>query len=131
VNEVAVGLCGVTGWKWREREGREEKRWKRSVVKETEGSGLGSTAGLESVNEGIPLPETFKLGLEERAGLVNHSGKAKNNFGLNRNALFPGSVGENTKRRTGSPLSQNRDVWSVGTTVESPTTRVETVSHVC
>jgi hypothetical protein len=93
VNEVAVGLYGVTGWKWREREGREEKRWKRTVVEEKDGMGLGRGVGLDSVNMGIPLPENYKLGLEERAGLVNHSGKNKNNFGMNRNALFPGGAG--------------------------------------
>jgi hypothetical protein len=42
---------------------------------------------------GIPLPENYRLGLEERAGLVNHSEKNKNNFGMNRNALFPGGAG--------------------------------------
>ncbi len=50
VNEVAVGLYGVTGWKWREREGREEKRWKRTVVEEKDVTGLGHGVGLDSVN---------------------------------------------------------------------------------
>jgi hypothetical protein len=32
VNEVGIGMYGVPGWRWRERETREEKRWKRAVV---------------------------------------------------------------------------------------------------
>jgi hypothetical protein len=93
LNEVTKGLYGVPGWKWREREGRKEKRWKRMVVEEVEGTGLGEGVKLETENAGIPLPDTFKLGLEERAGVVNHSGKNENNSGTNRHALFPGGAG--------------------------------------
>jgi hypothetical protein len=37
----------------------------------------------------IPLPENYRLGLDGRVGILNYSGKFKNNFGLNKGAVFP------------------------------------------
>jgi hypothetical protein len=31
-DRVVIGMGGTKGWEWREREGREEKRWKREVM---------------------------------------------------------------------------------------------------
>ncbi len=46
----------------------------------------------------IPLPENYRLGLDGRIGFLNHSGKFKNNFGLNKGALFPGGGGRKKRR---------------------------------
>ncbi len=40
----------------------------------------------------IPLPENYRLGLDGRVGILNYSGKFKNNFGLNKGAVFPGGA---------------------------------------
>jgi hypothetical protein len=87
-NRSKEGMLGTLGWEWREKEGREEKRRKREVL------GWAVGEGDEKVRvknwEKVPLPENFRLGLEERGLKMNHSGRPKNNFGTNRAPLFPG-----------------------------------------
>jgi hypothetical protein len=82
------GMMGIPGWEWREKEEREEKRWKREVM------GWTVREGDERIRvkrwEKVPLPENFRLGLEERGVKLNHSGRPKNNFGTNKAPLFPG-----------------------------------------
>jgi hypothetical protein len=82
------GMLGTPGWEWREKEGRDEKRWKREVL------GWRVGEGEEKVRvrqwEKVPLPENFRLGLEEWGLKMNHSGRPKNNFGTNRAPLFLG-----------------------------------------
>jgi hypothetical protein len=85
-DRVVVGMEGVPGWEWREREGREEKR--RAVVTvcvEDDG-----TKVREVRMEKIPLPEHFRLGLDDRGKQLNHSGRPNNNFGIKKEPLFPG-----------------------------------------
>jgi hypothetical protein len=87
-DRVVIGMEGVVGWEWREREGREEKRWKREVVTvcvEDDG-----TKVRETKTEKIPLPENFRLGQDERGKQLNHSGRPNNNFGIKKEPLFPG-----------------------------------------
>ncbi len=48
----------------------------------------GKERKQESLEE-IPLPEGFELGREEKGMEMNNSGRLKNNFGMNREALFP------------------------------------------
>jgi hypothetical protein len=79
------GLLGVQGWEWRETEVKSEDRWKR----ETTVPGTGTDDG-DRGKEKIPLPEHYRLGLDERGRFLNHSGRYKNNFGANKEALFPG-----------------------------------------
>ncbi len=73
--ETPKGLLGVTGWEWREREGRGEKRWKREVTGWTVGE--GDERIRVSTWEKVPLPDSFRLGLEERGVRLNHSGRPK------------------------------------------------------
>jgi hypothetical protein len=89
VNEVGVGKYGNRGWKWREREARDEKRWKRMVAQ----IGLDEKGGINVTREGVPLPEHFKLGLDERGLRMNHRWKNKYNFGMNRRDFFSGRWG--------------------------------------
>ncbi len=90
LTELAGGMYGNPGWKWREKEGQGEKRWKMAVVEEVVEDGVGR---MKSELKKIPLPEEYKLGLESRGEFLNHSGKMKNNFGMNKRALFPGGGG--------------------------------------
>jgi hypothetical protein len=39
---------------------------------------------------GIPLPDEFRMGLEKQEKTVNQSGRFINNFGVNKEAIFPG-----------------------------------------
>jgi hypothetical protein len=88
VKVVRRGLLGSVGWEWREKEGREEKRWKRMAG----GFERGDDGKLEwkEKEEKIPLPEEFRLGLEERGPQMNHSGWTWNNFGNSKTPVFPG-----------------------------------------
>ncbi len=83
------GLLNMTGWLKRESEVRGEKRWKRTVVRGV----VRENGGAELVRneEGLPLPKQFRLGLEKRGVELNHSSRARNNFGLNRTGLTGGS----------------------------------------
>ncbi len=87
-DRLVGGMCGTAGWDWREREGREEKRWKRETVfvsVEKDGRKVRNVR-----TEKIPLPETFRLGQDERVKQMNHSGRPNNNFGVRKEPLFPG-----------------------------------------
>jgi hypothetical protein len=79
------GMYGIPGWEWREEEARKDERWSREVLRSQAGTGT-----MEKTRERIPLPENFTLGRDERGVDLNHSGKVKNNFGVNREALIPG-----------------------------------------
>jgi hypothetical protein len=58
--EVKIGMDGIQGWEWREREGREEKRWKREVTEEKR---TGSDEVTREVKtEKILLPDNYRLG---------------------------------------------------------------------
>ncbi len=89
-----VEIGETTGWRIREEESRNSEKWKREV-----GTWKLNESGLSEKRKEelkIPLPENYRLGLDGRIGFLNHSGKFKNNFGLNKGALFPG--GEDGKR---------------------------------
>jgi hypothetical protein len=75
----------ILGWRWREKEAREDERWKRDMLKR-----VGNSDEVERRKETIPLPENFVLGRDGRGVDVNHSEKKiRNNFGLNKEALIP------------------------------------------
>ncbi len=85
------GLSGLPGWERRSKKTREDERWKRTVVswdKDDNGKGV-----RKEVNEKIPLPEGFDMGKESKGMEMNNAGRLKNNFGTNREALFPGGPG--------------------------------------
>jgi hypothetical protein len=89
MTEVRIGMDGTAGWEWREKEGREDKRWRREVSEVTE-DGLEGECIREVKTEKIPLPDTYRLGLDGRGKKLNNSGRPKNNFGANKEPLFPG-----------------------------------------
>jgi hypothetical protein len=90
------GLLNMTGWAVRERDGKSEKRWKRRVGK-TSLDGEGRVVRtLEE--EGIPLPKLYRLGLEKKGVELNHSSRARNNFGLNKRGLTGPGAGRGEKR---------------------------------
>ncbi len=72
------GLLGTRGWEEREEKTKEERRWVRNV----------SENGVVR-EEGMPLPEEYRLGLERRGEELNSSARAKNGMGTGRNAIFP------------------------------------------
>lgn len=49
--------------------------------------------------ETIPLPDNFDLGKESKGIEMNNSGRLKNNFRTNREALFPGGHGLKSETR--------------------------------
>ncbi len=67
----------------KEEEETEQKRWAREVV------GWGNQRG-DRVTEEIPLPETCRLGNEVLGTELNHSGKVRNNFGMNKQGFWWG-----------------------------------------
>jgi hypothetical protein len=82
--------------------------------------GVGS---LKRELKKIPLPEEYKLGLESRGEFLNHSGKMKNNFGMNKRALFPGGGGKSSTTGTGPQHSPNRVVLHARMRKGNQTTR--------
>jgi hypothetical protein len=96
MTEVRTGTDGIQGWEWREREGREEKRWKREVTEERWGGNDEVT--MEVKTEKIPLPDNYRLGLDGRGQKLNHSGRPRNSFGASREPLFRG--GRNGKEES-------------------------------
>ena len=91
------GRLNTHGWEERERDGKSEKRWRRDVVEVVCGKeGRGRKVVTE---EGLPLPDEFRLGLERKGMELNHSGRARNNFGTNKRALTPGPLGGNRESR--------------------------------
>jgi hypothetical protein len=82
-------LLNTRGWDEREKEGKGEERWvmgRREWRVDEDGKGGGEYV----VREKIPLPENFRLGLEQKGMDVNHSGRANNGFGKTGKPLFPG-----------------------------------------
>jgi hypothetical protein len=77
----------MRGWEEREREVREEPRW---VVKTRERRKDADGKWEEDVvEERIPLPENYRLGLEGKGVDLNNSSRYRNEFGKNNRALFP------------------------------------------
>ena len=84
-------LGSLPGWERRSKEAKEEGRWKRKVMgweKSEEG-----TMERKVKQEKIPLPDSFDLGNERKGLDMNNSGRNVNNFGMNREPLFPGGMG--------------------------------------
>jgi len=74
------GLLGKPGWEEREERTKEDSRWKRTV-----------SEGGKSREEAMPLPETYRLGLDGRGVELNSSGRLRNNMGSGKQAIFPKS----------------------------------------
>jgi hypothetical protein len=92
-----LGLDGLPGWERRSRSIRNEKRWKRKVVRwETREDGRLERKENEELT---PVPEGFDMGKEKRGMDMNNSGRLRNNFGLNREALFPTGPGMKSETR--------------------------------
>jgi hypothetical protein len=91
------GLNGLPGWERRSKKSREDDRWYRNVV-----SWDMDEKGREfrkEEREKIPLPDGFVLGNECKGMEMNNSGRLKNNFGTNRESLFPGGPGLKSETR--------------------------------
>jgi hypothetical protein len=85
------GLLGMSGWRRREVESRDAERWRRETGKWKEDK--DGEMKFVKEQEKIPLPENYRLGLEGRGKFLNHSGKPKNNFGMNKSGLFASGLG--------------------------------------
>ncbi len=85
------GLLGTAGWRRREGESRDAERWKREVGKWQKDE--DGEMRFVKEQEKIPLPENYRLGLEGRGKFLNHSGKPKNNLGMNKSGLFVSGSG--------------------------------------
>jgi hypothetical protein len=92
-----VGLCGLPGWERRSRTVRDSERWKRKVVRLDVGRN-GNMERTEGVKT-IPVPEELSLGKEGKGLEMNNSGRLRNNFGLNREGLFPTGPGMKSETR--------------------------------
>jgi hypothetical protein len=44
--------------------------------------------------EKLPLPESYRIGLDKRGMVMNSSARSRNNFGTNKEALFPKAGGQ-------------------------------------
>jgi hypothetical protein len=95
--ERKSGLSGLLKWERRSKAVKESDRWKRKVVRMEKGED-GSERKVERSEE-IPLPEGFELGREAKGMEMNNSSRLKNNFGLNREALFPVNAGMKNETR--------------------------------
>jgi hypothetical protein len=93
----ASGLGGLPGWERRSRSARQNGKWTRKVVS-WETNEDGKEVRREKV-ENIVVPESFELGREEKGMEMNNSGRLRNNFGLNREALFPAGQGRKSETR--------------------------------
>jgi hypothetical protein len=90
------GLLNMAGWVEREREGKSEKRWKRKVGRASLDEEGRVVRTVEE--EDIPLPKQYRLGLERKGVELNHSSRARNNFGMNRRGLTGNTAGRGEKR---------------------------------
>jgi hypothetical protein len=79
------GLTGTEGLEGREKEVKAERKWVRSVIEEETG---------EEWEEKLPLPESYRIGLDKRGMVMNSSARSRNNFGTNKEALFPKTGGQ-------------------------------------
>ncbi len=87
----------TAGWKNREEVSRNSDRWVREVQKsEVKEDG---TVEMVKTKEKISLPENYRLGQDERGGFLNNSSKFKNNFGINKEGLFPGGRDEKKEEK--------------------------------
>jgi hypothetical protein len=93
----ASGLGGLPGWERRSRSTRTSGKWSRKVVS-WEVNEEGKEVRCEKM-EDIVVPEGYELGREEKGLDMNNSGRLKNNFGLNREALFPAGQGRKSEMR--------------------------------
>jgi hypothetical protein len=92
-----TGLRGLPGWERKSNAMKDSERWKRKVVR-VEKTAEGEFVRKESV-EKIPTPDGFDLGREGKGLEMNNSGRLKNNFGTNREALFSAGAGKKTEMR--------------------------------
>jgi hypothetical protein len=91
------GLNELPGWERRSKKVREDDRWCRNVVSwDTDDKGKEIR---KEEREKIPLPKGFVLGNESKGMEMNNSGRLKNNFGTNRELLFPGGPGLKSETR--------------------------------
>jgi len=72
------GLLGKPGWEEREERTKEDSRWKRTV-----------SEGGKTREEPMPLPDTYRLGLDGRGLDLNSSGRLRHNMGSGKQAIFP------------------------------------------
>jgi hypothetical protein len=93
----ASGLRGLPGWERRSRSVRASGKWSLKVVS-WEVSEDGKEDRCERM-ESITVPGSYELGREEKGMEMNNSGRLKNNFGLNREALFPAGQGRKSEMR--------------------------------
>ncbi len=92
-----TGLSGLPGWERRSNVVKDSERWKRKVAR-VERDEEGKEKRVERL-EKIPLPESFELGREAKGMEMNNSGRLKNIFGMNREALFPVNSGMKSEKR--------------------------------
>ena len=76
------GLLSTGGWKERAKMTREDGRWIRKVERQEEGRKI-------IVQEKIPLPAEYNLGLDSRGLEMNSAARKNHNMGSNRKAVFP------------------------------------------
>jgi hypothetical protein len=86
--EKQKGLKGLPGWERRSKETKDDSRWKRTTVRWEKDDKGQMDRKEERVS--IPIPESFDLGRERKGMEINNSNRLNNNFGTNREALFPG-----------------------------------------
>jgi hypothetical protein len=92
-----TGLRGLPGWERKSNAVKDSEKWKRKVVR-VEKTAEGEFVRKESV-ERIPTPDGFDLGREGKGLEMNNSGRLRNNFGTNREALFSAGAGKKTEMR--------------------------------
>jgi hypothetical protein len=92
-----TGLKELPGWERKSKAVRTSETWKRKVVS-LEKTAEGKTVRKESM-ETIPVPDGFDLGREGKGMEMNNSGRLKNNFGTNREALFSAGSGKKMEMR--------------------------------
>ncbi len=90
-------MKGLPGWERKSNAVKDSERWKRKVVR-WEKTAEGKFVRKECV-ERIPMPEEFDLGTEGKGLEMNNSGRLRNNFGINREALFSAGPGKKTEMR--------------------------------
>jgi hypothetical protein len=95
--KTKLGLGGLPGWERRSKAVKDSERWTRKTVR-VERDEDGKEKRVER-HEKVPLPESFELGRESKGMEMNNSGRLKNNFGLNKEALFPVNSGMKSEKR--------------------------------
>jgi hypothetical protein len=88
IPEKRKGLHGLPGWERRSRETKDDSRWKMTTVRWEKNDKGWMDRKEEKVS--LPIPESFDLGRERKGMEINNSNRLHNNFGMNREALFPG-----------------------------------------